>query len=71
MRPNSTYKKRNGDTFPCFAIILEYVGGGELFDFVALGGKFSANVARTYFYQLMNAVHYMHERGIAHRDIKP
>ena len=38
---------------------------------MALGGKFSSNVSRTYFYQLMNAVHYMHERGIAHRDIKP
>ena len=55
----------------CFGIILEYVGGGELFDFIAIAGKFSEVVTRTYFYQLMNAIHYMHEKGYAHRDIKP
>ena len=38
---------------------------------MAIGGKFSEVASRTYFYQLMNAVHYMHEKGYAHRDIKP
>lgn len=51
--------------------MLEYAGGGELFDYVAETGKFSEKVARTYFHQMMNGVHYMHERGYAHRDIKP
>lgn len=57
--------------YQCFAIVLEYVGGGELFDFIALGGKFSANVSRTYFHQMMNGLAHMHQSGIAHRDIKP
>ena len=51
--------------------MLEYAGGGELFDYVAETGKFSEKVARTYFHQMMNGVHYMHERGYANRDIKP
>jgi protein-serine/threonine kinase len=58
-------------SYQCFAIILEYAGGGELFDFIALGGRFSPNVARTYFYQMMSGLNYMHERGYVHRDIKP
>jgi len=30
-------------------IVLELVGGGELFDFVALGGRLSEGQARYYF----------------------
>lgn len=78
VRENSTYKKKSGEMYTwklfslqCFAIIIEYAGGGELFDFIALGGRFSPNVARTYFYQFMNGLNYMHEKGYAHRDIKP
>jgi 5'-AMP-activated protein kinase catalytic alpha subunit len=36
-----------------------------------LGGRFAPNVARTYFQQMMNGLHYMHQQGFAHRDIKP
>lgn len=51
--------------------MLEYVGGGELFDYVAETGKFSEKVARTYFHQMMNGLYYLHQKGFAHRDIKP
>ena len=71
VRENATYKSRNENSYQCFAIILEYVGGGELFDYIADTGKFSEKVARTYFHQMMNGLHYMHSKGYAHRDIKP
>lgn len=71
VRENATYKKQNETTYKCFAIVLEYVGGGELFDFIADTGKFSEIVARTYFHQMMNGLYYMHTKGYAHRDIKP
>lgn len=71
VRENATYKDENEATSSCFAIVLEYVGGGELFDFVAETGKFSETVSRTYFHQMMNGLHYMHQKGFAHRDIKP
>ena len=71
VRENATYKDENETTSSCFAIVLEYVGGGELFDFVAETGKFSETVSRTYFHQMMNGLHYMQQKGFAHRDIKP
>lgn len=52
-------------------IVLELVQGGELFDFVANSGRFSTEVARYYFTQLMEALSYMHSHGCAHRDLKP
>ena len=71
VRENATYKRRDESTYSCFAIILEYVGGGELFDFIAETGKFSEKVTRTYFHQMMNGLYHMHSKGYAHRDIKP
>ena len=52
-------------------ICLELVGGGELFDFVALGGRLSESTARYYFKQLLDGLGFMHGQGIAHRDLKP
>ena len=52
-------------------IVLELVGGGELFDFVALGGRLSESMARHFFKQLLTGLNFMHEKGYAHRDMKP
>ena len=52
-------------------IVLELVGGGELFDFVALGGRLSEATARYYFKQLLDGLGFMHAQGYAHRDLKP
>lgn len=52
-------------------IVLELVAGGELFDFIALGGALSEDVARFYYGQIIDALGYMHKRGIVHRDLKP
>ena len=52
-------------------IVLELVGGGELFDFVALGGRLSEDTARYYYRQLLSGLSFMHQKGYAHRDLKP
>lgn len=43
---------------------------GELFNYVYDRQGLPAPVARLFFQQLMSAVHYIHEKGVAHRDVK-
>ncbi|XP_057724297.1 CBL-interacting serine/threonine-protein kinase 11-like [Arachis stenosperma] len=50
--------------------VLEFVKGGELFAKVSKG-RFSEDLARKYFQQLISAVGYCHSRGVFHRDLKP
>lgn len=50
---------------------MELANGGELFEYVANTGKFSEEVCRTYFHQLIEALEFLHLQGFTHRDIKP
>ena len=50
--------------------VMEFVKGGELFAKVAKG-RFSEDLGRKYFRQLISAVGYCHSRGVYHRDLKP
>mmetsp|Transcript_27274 Transcript_27274/g.67271 ORF Transcript_27274/g.67271 Transcript_27274/m.67271 type:complete len:454 (-) Transcript_27274:194-1555(-) len=51
-------------------LVMEYVGGGELFMKLAKHVYSEADVRRI-FVQLMRGVAYLHSRGICHRDLKP
>jgi len=62
--------KANGKNIPVLYLVLDLITGGELFDYVAIGGKFSEKIARHYFKQLITALEFIHNKGYAHRDIK-
>ncbi len=50
-------------------IVMELVTGGELFDKIVSVGKFQEPVARRYFQQIVTAIEYCHQQGIAHRGV--
>eukprot|EP00756_Hemistasia_phaeocysticola_P033374 Hpha_TRINITY_DN16462_c0_g1::TRINITY_DN16462_c0_g1_i1::g.161896::m.161896 len=52
-------------------LILEFAGGGELFDLIQDHKRFTEEVARSYFQQLVLGLRYCHRQGIVHRDLKP
>lgn len=51
--------------------VMEYVKDGELFNQIANKGRFSEELSRKCFQQLISAVSYCHSHGIYHRDLKP
>ncbi|KAK6266401.1 hypothetical protein QUC31_017238 [Theobroma cacao] len=50
--------------------VMEFAKGGELFTRIARG-RFSEDLSRRYFQQLISAVGFCHSRGVFHRDLKP
>lgn len=50
--------------------VMEYLAGGELFDFIADNTHFTEMHAATVMIDLLRALSYLHSKGIAHRDVK-
>lgn len=52
-------------------LILELVGGGELFDFIAEKENLLESEAIEFMQQILEGLGYMHSKNIAHFDLKP
>ncbi|KAL4263632.1 Protein kinase domain-containing protein [Pleurotus pulmonarius] len=52
-------------------LVLEYVEGGELFDFLVNRGRLPPVEALVYFKQIIYGLNYAHTFSIIHRDLKP
>ena len=52
-------------------IVMEYVSGGELFDYISRKGRLDEPTSQGLFQQLTAAVAYCHRYRVTHRDIKP
>lgn len=61
----------SGTEKPVLNVVLELAKGGDLFNYIfALNKGFSEPIARYYFHQLINAVEFMHNNNVVHRDLK-
>ncbi|CAE7224036.1 unnamed protein product [Rhizoctonia solani] len=54
-----------------FYLALEYVEGGELFDYIVSRGRLPEHEALFYFKQILYGLDYCHRFNISHRDLKP
>lgn len=54
-----------------FYLVLEHIGGGELFDRIVEKEKYSEREAREVIIQMTKAIAFAHQAGVAHRDLKP
>eukprot|EP01080_Neovahlkampfia_damariscottae_P007649 gene7649-11970_t len=52
-------------------MVMEYVSGGELFEYIVSKGKLSEMEARRLFQQIICGVEYCHLFNVVHRDLKP
>ncbi|ORM40072.1 5'-AMP-activated protein kinase catalytic subunit alpha-2 [Babesia sp. Xinjiang] len=69
--PNVIYVHELIDTPTTLFIIMEYVEGKELFDYISQSGRMSEAEVIRIMRQILSAVDFCHNKMICHRDLKP
>eukprot|EP01132_Coremiostelium_polycephalum_P009627 gene9627-11798_t len=69
--PNAMKMYEVYETSKYLFLILEYVEGGELFDYLVEKGGLESGEALYFFQQIIIGLEYCHSRNICHRDLKP
>lgn len=54
-----------------YYIVMEFISGGELFNYIVDKGRLDEKTSMFFFYQLVNGIEEIHRNNIAHRDLKP
>lgn len=52
-------------------MVMEYVSGGELFEYIVKHGRLCEDESRRFFQQIVSGVDYCHRHMVVHRDLKP
>ncbi|KAI3337324.1 kinase-like protein [Xylariaceae sp. AK1471] len=70
--PNIVNAVHSFETDAHFYLVLEYCSRGDLYEAIRMGsGPLETEHVRQFMLELVDAVSYMHSKGIYHRDIKP
>ncbi|KAG0671522.1 hypothetical protein C6P45_000354 [Maudiozyma exigua] len=54
-----------------YYMVMEFISGGDLMDFVVAHGVVGEDAGREITRQILEAIEYIHSMGISHRDLKP
>ena len=69
--PNIAQMFETYSTIHNIYLMMEYVEGGDLFDFINSKSFLPEEKACNFFRQLIGVIEYLNKMGISHRDIKP
>ncbi|KIX90395.1 serine/threonine protein kinase [Staphylococcus microti] len=60
-----------GEEDDCFYLVMEYIEGMTLSEYIKTHGALEPKTAVAYINQVLQGIQHAHEQGIVHRDIKP
>ncbi|HZS75451.1 MAG TPA: protein kinase [Ktedonobacteraceae bacterium] len=60
-----------GEQSPWYYLVMPYVDGGTLRDYLLKRGRLTLEEAASFIDQIASALQYAHEHGMLHRDVKP
>ena len=69
--PNIAQMYETYSTIHNFYLMMEYVSGGDLFDYITSHNYLSERKSCYFFRQIISVLEYLISLGISHRDIKP
>ena len=69
--PNICQLYESNSTIHNFYLIMEYIEGGDLSDYINSNISLNEHISCNFFRQLISVIEYLYEMGISHRDIKP
>ncbi len=52
-------------------LVMEFLDGGELFDYIVRHQRIREDVAVRFFHDIVDGLSYLHRKEVAHRDLKP
>ncbi len=60
-----------GEQRPWYYLVMPFVEGGTLRDYLFKRGRLTLEEAESFLYQIASALQHAHDHGVIHRDVKP